>query len=85
MHAGIPHISMDFPEYKRINEDIEVAVLISELSVQKIKDAILKLTSNKTYYKQLKSNCELAKENYHWAKEEEKLVSIYKKLLESHP
>ena len=85
MHAGIPHISMDFPEYKRINDDIEIAVLIKELSVAEIKNAIHKLTSDTSYYQRLKSNCKIAKDNYHWANEEKKLISIYNKLLESHP
>jgi len=85
MHAGIPHISMNFPEYKRINDEIEVAILIEELSVQKIKEAILQLTSDKNYYQQLKSNCILARDNFNWAKEEEKLISLYNKLLENNP
>ena len=77
-HAEIPQVCMNFPEYKLLNNDIEVAVLIKNLDSQAIINAFKKL-SNENYYKELAHNCKALKQKYNWQQEEEKLVSIYTK------
>lgn len=79
MHAEIPNISNDFPEYKKINSDFEIALLTS-LSVENISDAINKLLNDSEYYQRLKQNTVKAKSFYNWESEEKKLIELYKTL-----
>ena len=79
-HAGIPQISMDFPEYKAFNLKYGVATLIPELNKDTIKSAILELDVNTQMYKQLKMNCAKAREDNCWEKESVKLLSFYSKI-----
>lgn len=83
LQAEVPHISMDFPEYQRINLENEVAILIRELSASSIEEVIQKLLDDPTYYQKLKSNCKDASEIYVWEKEGAKLIRLYEELLKS--
>lgn len=78
-HAEIPQVCMNFPEYKLINNEVEVAVLIKNLDIAAIVNAFKKL-SNDNYYKELVHNCKTLKQRYNWQIEEEKLIAIYNKL-----
>lgn len=76
MHAGVPCISMNFPEYQNLNREFETAVLIDDLSAESICAAIAKL-GDPDFYAKLKGNCGLAREVYNWQLEEQKLFKIY--------
>jgi glycosyltransferase involved in cell wall biosynthesis len=76
IHAGLPSITNDFPEYRKLNEEFEVAVLI-DLSVGNISMSMNELLENDNHYKQLKSNCFLARNLYNWENEEKKLLQLY--------
>jgi glycosyltransferase involved in cell wall biosynthesis len=78
IHAGVPQVTMNYPEYKRINDQYKVAELIDDLEPSTISKAINKLIGNKDLYFQLKQNCELARKELNWQKEKEKLVDFYK-------
>lgn len=82
IHHGLPQVTMDFPEYRKINEQFEVAILIKNLTVGNITDALNKLLNNLILYDRLQQNCLAAREEYRWQKEELKLNNFYKKLLE---
>jgi glycosyltransferase involved in cell wall biosynthesis len=75
----VPQITMDFPEYKRINDDYQVALLIKNLSVQDIHQSLNILLENEELYFRLKQNCMKAREKYNWQNEEKKLIGFYKK------
>lgn len=81
MHAGIPQVVIDFPEYKTINEEFKVAELAS-LEKDSIIQAINKLLHDENYYNQLKENCCKAREVYNWQKESVRLIEFYKKVVE---
>lgn len=81
MHYAIPQVSMDFPEYKKINDVYEIALLIKELTIKNIADAINELLNNETEYQRLKQNCMSAREHFTWQKEEQKLIAFYKKII----
>ncbi|HEV2832595.1 MAG TPA: glycosyltransferase [Hanamia sp.] len=81
MHYAIPQVSMDFPEYKKINDVYEIALLIKELTIKNIADAINELLNNETEYQRLKQNCVSAREHFTWQKEEQKLIAFYKKII----
>lgn len=84
MQYCIPQITMNFPEYKRINDQYEVAVLISELNKLTVSDAINRLLNNEELYKRLQNNCLPARKAINWENEEKKLVQFYQNLTISH-
>jgi len=81
IHAGIPQITMNFPEYKRINDEIEVAILIDNVETETIAEAINSLLYNLPKYKAIQSNCIASKKIYNWQVEEKKLLSFYEKII----
>ena len=84
MHAGIPQITMQYPEYVEINTTYEVAVLIPELNPASIAEAIHSLLTDTALYERLRQNCLLAKEVFNWQNEEKKLVGFYRNLLQQY-
>ncbi len=80
MHHAIPQLTMNFPEYKKINDQYEIAILIDELSAEIIADALNILLNNKTLYLRLKQNCIKAREVFNWQNEENKLLNFYQQL-----
>ena len=81
IHHGLPQVTMDFPEYRKINEKFKVAILINPLTVNQIAEAISELMNNEDLYGELHQNCLKAREQYTWQKEEIKLNNFYKSLL----
>jgi glycosyltransferase involved in cell wall biosynthesis len=79
IHAHVPSINMDFPEYRRILKDHEVGIAISALEPTLLADKIMTL-DNQSYRNQLIKNCINAKESFNWEKEEVKLLTILNEL-----
>ncbi len=77
MHAALPQISMDYPEYREINRQFEVAVLIDSLKPEKIARAINNLLSDGVLYDMLQQNCLRARQELNWQQEEKKLLKFY--------
>jgi glycosyltransferase involved in cell wall biosynthesis len=80
IHAGIPQVTMNYPEYRRINDQIKIAELIDDLEPGTIANAVNKLLNDRELYSQLKRNCLKAKQELNWQKEKDKLLSFYKGL-----
>ena len=80
MHNGIPQVTMDFPEYKKVNDEFEVAVLINNLQVSSIEQAINKLLTDENLYNRLQQNCVAARQVFNWQLEEKKLIAFYKNI-----
>ena len=78
IQAGIPQVTMNFPEYKKINNESEVAVLVNTVDENEIAAAINLLLKNAVVYEELKNNCIAAREILNWQQEEKGLVSFYK-------
>lgn len=74
---GIPQVTMNFPEYKKVNDQYEVAVLLDNLMTESIVKAIEKLLSDKVMYTRLNQNCLLARQTYNWTQGERKLIDFY--------
>lgn len=81
IHHGLPQVTMDFPEYRKINNQYEVAILIDQLSIKKVSDSIIEILDNETFYTELQQNCLKAREEFTWQKEEIKLYGFYKNLI----
>ena len=80
IHAGIPQICINFPEYKRLNDQYHVGLLIDDLDQDTIKAAINTLLADKKKYGEFKENCLVCRRELNWQNEEKKLISLYERL-----
>jgi len=71
---------MNYPEYRKINDQYKIAELIDDLDPHSIANAINKLLHDKELYTQLKQNCLTAKRELNWQKEKDKLLNFYHEL-----
>jgi len=81
IHAELPQVSMDFPEYRRINDECAVGLLIGDTDEKKIAAALNNLLENNVLYQMLKGNCREARLRYNWQEDEKKLLRFYQKTL----
>lgn len=75
--AGIPQVCVGYPEYKAINDEHNVALLINETDEHTIAKAINTLLNDDIVYNTLKQNCIKARTVLNWEQEEKKLVTIW--------
>ena len=80
IHAGVPTLNMDFPEYVAINQQYEVSILMKELKPEAIVEAVNSLIQQPEKYRRLSDNCLLAKKEFNWQKEQQKLLNLYRGL-----
>jgi len=81
MNAGLPVLSIDFPEMRRIIFEENCGILIQNQSVGAIIDGIEVLLSNSENLKQMGENGQCAiRERYSWECMEKKLLFGYEKL-----
>lgn len=80
MHAGIPQVVIDFPEYRTINAKYQVAELAT-LDKGSIIEAINKLLKDEVNYFHKKENCYKAREDFNWQNESIKLINFYDKIV----
>jgi glycosyltransferase involved in cell wall biosynthesis len=81
MHAGLPQIAMDYPEYRSINQQYKVAVLLPDLDVNRISRTINEVMENEELLNELRQNCLQARTVFCWQEEEKYLLRFYQKLL----
>jgi len=80
IQAGLPQVTMNYPEYSRINEKYEVAVLLEDAAPEVIAQAINNLLDNDVVYSRLKENCLRARRELNWQQEEKKLIAFYQSI-----
>ncbi len=80
LHAGVPQLAMNYPEYKDFNEDFEVATLIDEVNEKAITSALNHLLKNSTHYDRLRKNAMEAREKHNWQQDELVLKELYARL-----
>ena len=80
MHAGLPQIAMNFPEYEKINAEFQVAVLLDELSVEAVANAINRTMDDNELREKMTNAARRAREIYCWQKEEKILLSFYQRV-----
>jgi glycosyltransferase involved in cell wall biosynthesis len=81
IHAGLPQVTMNYPEYRQINQQYEVAVLINDLEPRQIADAMNNLLGDAVLYRRLQENCLKAREKLNWQQEEMKLLDFYHSII----
>lgn len=77
IHEGLPQVTVNYPEYQQLNKIYEVAVLLEDISPQRIADALNNLLADDVLYNRLKENCLKARTELNWQQEEKKLLSFY--------
>jgi glycosyltransferase involved in cell wall biosynthesis len=81
IQAGVPQVCSDLPCYREINQEHEVAVLLSGQTGDKIAHALNNLLDNEVLYLRLRSNCMNAARQYTWENESIRLIRFYQNLL----
>lgn len=77
IHAGVPQVTMNYPEYRAINSRYEVAVLIDDIAPDTIAAAVNNLLNDTVLYERLRQNCLEARLELNWQQEEKKLIHFY--------
>jgi glycosyltransferase involved in cell wall biosynthesis len=75
--AGLPQITVNYPEYQKLNKQFEVAVLLEDLDPKVIAQSINNLLADNVLYNKLKENCLKARLELNWQQEEKKLIAFY--------
>jgi len=78
--ACVPQVCVNYPEYKSINDQFNVALMIGDTKEETITAALNRLLLDDQLHEQLHRNCVIARERLNWEKEEQKLIAFYKAL-----
>lgn len=81
--AGIPQICVDFPEYKKINDEFDIALMVENTETDTLAQAMNNLLNDAVVYERLKQNCLKAREILNWENEEIKLKTFWKNICTS--
>lgn len=76
MHAELPSVNMNFPEYQSITERFEVGILLEDLNSEKMAVTVNSLLRDKVKLEHLKSECRKAKQFFNWEHEARKLSEL---------
>ncbi len=80
IQAGLPQIFINFVEFKNINDQYHVGLVIDNLAVEVLVKALKQLFDNPELLKTLKVNCLEAAKVLNWENEKVKLIDFYKRL-----
>ncbi len=80
MAFGVPSISMDFPEYRNLNEEYQFSILISDLRVETLIETVQKLHSDPDRYNELHRNACKASRHLNWQREKKKVFEVLQRL-----
>lgn len=81
--AGIPQVCVDFPEYKKINNEFDIALPVENTEADTLSAAMNNLLNDTVVYERLKQNCLKAREILNWENEEIKLKTFWKNICTS--
>ncbi|MDO7846077.1 glycosyltransferase [Hymenobacter sp. M29] len=78
VHAGIPQVLIDFPEYRALNDEFDVAELVTDLAPATLARALNRLLSDEpARYQHLAANCRRAAPQLSWQHEERGLRKLW--------
>jgi len=79
--AGIPVITGNLPEIRKIIESYDCGLIIPGITSDEISKAIIALRDNPELRKRLKQNSANAFIELNWKNEQEKVISLYRRIL----
>ncbi|MGB3078106.1 MAG: glycosyltransferase [Saprospiraceae bacterium] len=82
IHAGLPSINMNYPEYKTVNDKYPCSILIDEVSPESIVNTIQHIDQHPEELIRMSKACIDAAKEFTWEKESAKLVKLYENLLD---
>jgi glycosyltransferase involved in cell wall biosynthesis len=78
VHAGIPQVLIDFPEYRALNDEFDVAELVTDLAPATLAAALNRLLRDEpARYQHLAENCRRAAPQLSWQHEEQELRRLW--------
>jgi glycosyltransferase involved in cell wall biosynthesis len=80
LHAGIPQIAMNYPEYASFNNEFGIAILIDQLNADSVASALNSLVYDSVHYNRLRESTSFAAASNCWENESKKLVQFYQEL-----
>ena len=81
LSAGIPVVTGNLPEIRKIFEAYDCGLIISEVSPVEISRAIIELRDNHALRNRLKKNSAVAFAELNWKNEQEKVISLYREII----
>jgi glycosyltransferase involved in cell wall biosynthesis len=82
VQAGVPVLTMDFPEYRALNRQYEVALLLPGLEADGLAQTIRRLLDDPALYSRLQANCCRARLEWTWENERAMLLEVWKQALQ---
>jgi glycosyltransferase involved in cell wall biosynthesis len=76
IHAEIPSVNMNYPEYQYIIHEYEIGVLIDDLTEKSISTPIIQLLNDQEKLEKMRQSCRQAKKKYNWQNESVKLKNL---------
>ena len=83
MMAGTPLIASDIPTFRQFNSEFEVAILVDPSKITQISEAMNTLLTDEGRWNRLNQNCLQAREYWNWEAQEQILIDIYRKFLDT--
>ncbi len=82
LHAGIPQVLIDFPEYRALNDEYDVAELVPDLQPATLAAVLNRLLYEEpARYQQLAANCRRARLRLNWQHEERELLRRWEQVV----
>ena len=83
VHAGIPQVLVDFPEYRALNDQFDVAELVADLQPATLAAALNRLLpgGDAAHYQHPAANCRRAAPQLSWQHEERELLRLWQALV----
>ena len=77
VQAEVPVLTMNFPEYRALNAEHEVALLLDELSPDRVAAAIRLLRDDEALYARLQGGSAAARRVWTWEEDEKVLLEVW--------
>lgn len=84
VQAGIPQVCVGYPEYRALQQQFEVALLIDQPTTQGIAEAMNKLLNDSVLYERLRNSAIDAGSQWNWDREAGRLVAFWNEILPLH-
>ena len=83
VHAGIPQVLIDFPEYRALNDQFDVAELVADIAPATLAAALNRLLpgGEPARYQHLAANCRRAAPQLSWQHEEQVLLGLWAEVM----